>query len=276
MIRADMHIHTYCSDGTQSPADVMSAAMARGVKLVAVTDHDSMNASVEAAALAGDCGIYAVDGIEISAYTDVKVHILGYNVKKDSPALAGFLQRLTDGAEERTADILAKLKRRGFNLTMQEVLRERKCPTSPIHVMYIARAAARKGYGKSPADFYLSYLNAGKCAYSAIGRPTPKEAIDAIVCGGGFASLAHPGRITLDADKKLSLIKELTGYGLCGIEAVYSGHTESDTAYFKEIARRLNLLVTGGSDTHFSEGNRAVGVPEFYPDERLLCALGIE
>ncbi|MGN0814302.1 MAG: PHP domain-containing protein [Candidatus Coproplasma sp.] len=276
MIRADMHIHTYCSDGLQTPKDVISAAKSRGVGLIAVTDHDNMNATEEVLSLAKEGGIIAVPGIEISAYTGVKVHVLGYNVDRDCAAYRAYYERTVKGAEERTADILAKLKRCGYNLSMQDILREKKCAASPIHVMHVARAAARKGYGKSPADFYLSCLNSGKCAYSSLGRPTPHEAVRVIGECGGFASVAHPGRITLDDDKKEELIKELISCGLRGIEAVYSGHTDRDTAYFKELARRYNLLVTGGSDTHFTEGNRSVGIPEFYPDGELLCALGIE
>lgn len=275
MIRADMHIHTYYSDGMQSPSDVVHAAKSRGLGLIAVTDHDNMNGSEETARLAKDAGIYAVDGLEISAYSEVKVHTLGYNVDKDCAAYKAYYAEVMSGAEERCADVLAKLRKRGVNLTREEVLRERKCPISPIHSTYIARAAARKGYAGSPLDFYLSYLNAGKCGYSNVGRPTPQKAIEVIHACGGIASLAHPGRISLDTDNREKLIADLVNCGLDGIEAVYSGHTDRETAYFKEIAARYGLWVTGGSDTHYSEGNRRVGDPAFYPDESLLSALKI-
>lgn len=276
MIRADMHIHTYYSDGTQTPSDVINAAKARGVNLISVTDHDAMIATDEVLSLAERSGIIAVPGIEISAYNRVKVHVLGYNLDNNCRAFKNFNKRIVECAEERAYDILAKLRKRGFNLTMSEVIRERKCPASPIHAMYIARAAARKGYGKSPADFYVSFMNIGKCGYSSLGRPTPESAVQVIKECGGIATLAHPGRITLDGDERVKLIKGLIDCGLDGIEAYYSGHTVNDTAYFKEIAQRFNLLITGGSDTHFTEGNRTVGDPEFYPDVSLLCALGIE
>lgn len=273
MIRADMHVHTYYSDGMQSPADVISAAKARGLGLIAVTDHDTMNGSGEVAALAAGAGIVAVDGLEISAYADVKVHVLGYCVDRACAAYSAYCKEITRGAEERSADVLSKLGRRGIRLSMEEVLRERKCPSSPVHSMYIARAAARKGYAKSPGDFYLAYLNIGKCGYSSVGRPTPQRAISLIHECGGIASLAHPGRIALEEARRLGLIEELVNCGLEGIEAVYSGHTDNETAYFKEVAARYKLLVTGGSDTHYAEGNRQVGVPEFYPDGELLSAL---
>jgi hypothetical protein len=275
MIRADLHIHTYCSDGQQSPQEVADAAKKVGLGLLAVTDHDNMNASDEMKKIASAMGIIAVDGIEISAYADTKIHILGYNLDRSNPAFKKFMQGLIDGAQERTQDILAKLKRHGVNLTMESVLKERKCSLSPIHSMYIARAAARKGYGGSPSDFFLSYLAYGKCGYSAICRPTPRDAVEFIKECGGVSSLAHPGRITMEKEQKVKLIDDLVSCGLDGIEAVYSGHTESDTAYYKEIAAERHLLVTGGSDTHFNSGNRSVGSPEFYPSDQLLSALGI-
>jgi hypothetical protein len=275
MMRADLHIHTYFSDGQQSPEDVVEGACASSLQLFAVTDHDNMNGCDEVAKLAKSKGIIAVDGIEISAYEGVKVHVLGYNLDRSCTAFSSFFERLCKGADERCDDILCKLKKHGFNITKEEVLRERKCAASPIHTIYIARAAARKGYGNSPTDFYLSYLNHGKCAYSSIGRPTPQEAVEVIKECGGISSLAHPGRITLEKDSLLELIERLTSCGLDGIEAVYSGHTESDTAYYKEIAESKKLLVTGGSDTHFTAGNRHIGTPEFYPDDKLLAALKI-
>jgi hypothetical protein len=234
-----------------------------------------MNATDEVKSLCEKNNIIAVDGLEISAYASVKVHVLGYNIDRNCKAFKDFSNKLYAGAEERTYDILKKLKRCGVNLTFDEVLRERKCDKSPIHSMYIARAAARKGYGGTPAEFFLTYLNMGKSAYSAIGRPTPEQAVEVIKKSGGLSSLAHPGRITLAADKKLELIDSMISCGLDGIEAVYSGHTESDTAYYKEIAKQKNLYVTGGSDTHFTAGNRSIGTPAFYPDDKLLGALKI-
>ena len=84
---------------------------------------------------------------------------------------------------------------------------------------------------------------------------------------GGFCSIAHPGRISLEKEGVIKLLERLIPLGLGGIEAVYSGHTDSQTQYYKELADRYSLLVTGGSDTHFKEGNRKVGVPYFIPSK---------
>ncbi len=276
MKRADLHIHTYYSDGGQSPEDVIKAALRCGVNIISVTDHDNANGAPVVAELAKKAGITAVDGVEVSAYDgDVKVHILCYCMDCKSPQYVAFFKKIKDGADTRTFDILKKLSAVGVNISYGDVLRERRCNQSPLHVMYIAAAGARKGYASSPGDFYMRYLNYGRAGFSYICRPTPEETVQTAVSCGGFCSLAHPGRISLDKDGLVSLVERLIPCGLGGIEAVYSGHTDSETQYYKELAERYSLLVTGGSDTHYSEGNRKVGVPEFYPDDRLLSALKI-
>ncbi len=276
MIRADMHIHTYYSDGGQSPAEVVRAAKARGVGLIAVTDHDNSNGRKEVKELALRAGIISVDGEEISAYDgDIKVHMLAYAMDYSDPAYTAFNKRLTEGAEERTFDILKKLAAVGVKLSYGEVIRERKCKKSPVHATYIAVAGARKGYANSPYSFYTKYLNYGAAGFSCICRPTPEETAEVVKRCGGFCSLAHPARISVDKQGLISLIERLVPCGLRGIEAVYSGHTAIETQYYKELAERFGLLVTGGSDTHYAEGNRRVGVPEFYPCGGLLSALKI-
>lgn len=273
-MRADLHIHTYYSDGGQSPADVIAAAKSRGVSLISVTDHDNCNARKEVKELAGKAGITAVDGEEFSSYDGrVKVHILGYGMDCTHPALVAFNKRLYDGAEERGFDILRNLAKAGINISYGEVVRERRCKKSPLHSVHIAIAGARKGYARSPYAFYDKYLSYGSVGFSLVRRPAPEETVKVIVESGGFASLAHPARISMDKDGVIGLLKRLTDCGLGGIEAVYSGHTAMDTQYYKELAERFGVLVTGGSDTHHSEGNRCVGVPEFYPDAKLLSAL---
>lgn len=276
MIRADMHIHTYYSDGGQSPAEVVSAAKARGVGLIAVTDHDNSNGRKEVKELALRAGIISVDGEEISAYDgDIKVHMLAYGMDYADPAYTAFNKRLTEGAEERTFDILKKLAAVGVKLSYGEVIRERRCKKSPVHATYIAVAGARKGYANSPYSFYTKYLNYGAAGFSCICRPTPEETAEVVKRCGGFCSLAHPARISADRQGVISLIERLVPCGLGGIEAVYSGHTAIETQYYKELAERFGLLVTGGSDTHYAEGNRRVGVPEFYPCGGLLSALKV-
>ena len=275
--RADLHIHTYYSDGGQSPADVVDGARRAGVNLVSVTDHDNSNGRHEVRELCKKAGIVAVDGEEISAYDgDVKVHVLAYGMDYSNPAYVKFNKTLCDGAEERTFDILKKLSAAKVNISYGEVLRERRCKNSPLHATHIAIAGARKGYASSPVSFYMRYLNYGEVGFSCICRPAPEETVELISACGGVSSLAHPGRISLEREGVIKLVKRLKEAGLKSIEAVYSGHTVEETQYYKDLAEEYGLLVTGGSDTHYPEGNRRVGTPEFYPDDALLSALKVK
>lgn len=276
MKRADLHTHTYYSDGGQSPEDVILSAKKNGVDIVAITDHDNSFARTEGAACAKTAGLIFVEGEEVSAYDgDVKIHILCYGLDYEGATYKAFYKKCRDGAEERTFDILKKLNACGVKLSYGDVLRERKCPDVPIHGMYIARAGARKGYAPSPVEFYVRYLNYGTVGFSTVCRPTPEETVEMCVECGGICSVAHPGRISLDDDGVVNLVKRLVPLGLNGIEAVYSGHTEKQTKRYKELAKDFSLYVTGGSDTHYSCGNRRVGEPPFYPSEELLHALKI-
>lgn len=271
---ADMHVHTVCSDGTLSVEEVLGFAKANGVNVVAITDHDNMNACAEALEKSSAYGVRTIKGIEISAYDSaVKVHVLGYNLDDTSPAYKDFYKKLYDGSYDRAEDILQKLKNARVSLMLDDVLKERACNVSPVHSMYIARAGAKKGYAASPFAFYAKYLTNGGVGFSTVGRVSPSDAVKIIKDSGGVASLAHPARIEGSNSYLTDLIDKLVKVGLDGIEAVYSGHTNTETAYYKEIANERNLLITGGSDTHFAQGNKRIGVPRFLPDESLLLAL---
>ncbi len=271
-----MHVHTYYSDGLLSPEEVVILAKSGGVELLSVTDHDTAAGSAEVKALCKKHGLTAVDGVEFSAYDgDIKVHTLCYNADAETPVFKQFLKELYDGSFLRAEDIINKLKGCGVSLTLDEVLLQRTCKSAPLHGMYIARAGAKKGYAGSPFAFYKKYMMRGCAAYSSVARPTPERTVEIISAAGGFSSLAHPGRIDMDAEGVASLLKRMKAHGLCGIEAVYSTHTAYETAYYKELATKLDLVVTGGSDTHYRDGNREIGKPVFNPDGQLLQKLKI-
>ena len=129
--------------------------------------------------------------------------------------------------------------------------------------------------GKTAGEIYERYLAPGRIAHSIIGRPTPEEAADCIHASGGIASVAHPGRITLSFGEREKIILRLAEYGVDGIEAFYTTHTEEETEYFEKLAQKAGLLVTGGSDTHVETETHKIGRPLFYPSEKLLAALGV-
>lgn len=273
---ADMHVHTLASDGLFTPADVVKNAQNASLSFVAVTDHDTVYNSAEAIALCNKAGISGVTGTEISAYVgDVKIHTLAYGFDPSNPHFVSFMDELREGSYRRTEDIIRRLNSMGFKLTFEEAAAERISETTPIHAMHVARAAVKKGYSADPVDFYIKNMMYGTTGFSNICRPTPEKTVEIINAAGGLAVLAHPGRIDLGKSDLYSLIGRLAAAGLGGIEAVYSAHTDIQTAYFKEIAEEFGLLVTGGSDTHFNGGNRRVGRPVFRPSDELLQRLKI-
>lgn len=269
-MRADLHLHTYYSDGLQSPDDIAATAKANGVELVSVTDHDTALAYPELFDCCIRRGVKAVSGIEVSAYyKGVRVHTLGYGIDPEHPVFAEFLKELCDGSYERADDIITKLNRCGVKLTLSEVLKYKKSQAAPIHAMHIARAGAVRGYCSSPFAFHAQYLSNVSPAYSELRRPSPEEAVEAISACGGFASLAHPGRIELEKEELISKVKSMVACGLKGIEAIYSTHTQLQTEYYKEMAKEYGLCVTGGSDTHIKDGSKRIGTPVFDCGEEL-------
>ena len=271
---ADLHLHSVYSDGLNSPDEICRVAKARGVGLISITDHDTMaglSAKIEGAKRHG---LSYLAGWEISAYEhEEKIHVLGYGCEVGE-AYNAFNQKRKEASFARAEDCVKKFNRLGIPLTLQEVLDMRSAPDLPVHTMHIARAAAVY-LGLSAGEVYCGYLARGKAANSNIGRPTPQEAIDCIHAAGGFASIAHPGRIELPDDEKEKLIISLADYGVDGIESVYTTHTEKETAYFTALAKKLSIFVTGGSDTHFEDEAHIIGKPAFTPSDELLKKLRI-
>lgn len=274
-MRADLHVHTRFSDGLQSVEEVAREAYKNGVKLLAVTDHDTAYACQSFIKACKPLGITPVTGAEISAYIgDVKLHTLCYNADLGNSVYKNFLQSLKENSVKRGEEIIFKLKANGIKLTMEEALSERALDQVPLHAMHIARAGCKRGYASSPNAFFMNFLAWGTVGFSTLLRPTPEEVLAAASAAGGFCSLAHPGRIDMNKSDLYALISRLKDTGLGGIEAVYSTHTANETAYYKEIAATFGLTVTGGSDTHVFGGRKKIGVPYFEADGNLLQKLG--
>ncbi len=271
---ADLHTHSTYSDGWYSPDEICARAASRGVALLSITDHDTLAGEENKRAAAKKHGLRYLTGWEISAYLgEEKMHILGYGCAVDEGYFR-FMTERKNAALLRAEDSVKKLRAVGVRITMEEVLSQRLADDLPVHTMHIARAVA-KATGSNETEAYARYFAYGMPAQSNLGRPSPKEAIDRIHASGGLAFVAHPGRIALPQVEKEGVIKKLVGWGLDGIESVYTTHTERETEYFLSLATRWGLFTSGGSDTHFEEGRHKIGAPAFIPDERLLARLKI-
>jgi predicted metal-dependent phosphoesterase TrpH len=220
------------------------------VNALAVTDHDTLDGLGEAIAAGRDFGVEIVPGLEISAeFQPGTMHILGYYIDLNSPALLDQLAALRRARDERNPRIAAKLRALGIDLTIEEV--ERVAGGPVVGRPHFARVMVEKGFVQSPQEAFDRYLSKGAPAYVDKARLDPQPAIEAIVRAGGVAVLAHPyqlrARSAEDLDRIVASLKEA---GLDGMEVIYSRHSAAQIEEYRRLAARYDLLITGGSDFH--------------------------
>jgi predicted metal-dependent phosphoesterase TrpH len=260
----DLHTHTTHSDGSASPQELIALATAARARAVAITDHDTVSAIVEARTAADRFGIEFVAGVEISAeYSPGTMHILGYCIDHQSAELTLNLGELKQARERRNPQIASRLQSLGFDISYDEVVEV--AGNQVVGRPHFARLMIQKGYVASMQEAFDRFLKKGADAYVEKARLSPRESIALIRRAGGVAVLAHPYQLKLSSYQELDrLVGELADLGLDGIEAVYSRHSAAERASYSEIAARHGLLVTGGSDYHGS----------YKPDISIVTGLG--
>lgn len=246
MDSADLHLHTQFSDGTYTPRQLVAEAKAAGLRCIAVVDHDTVGGVAETIEAASPYNLEVLPGIELSAeHERTEIHILGYLLDYKSKALAERLDFLKQNRVERVHEISRRLGEMGVRLDPQEVFDIASRGT--VGRLHIARVMLKKGIVNSISEAFQKYIG-DKCpAYVCGFKFSPEAAIKLILGQGGVPVLAHPYSVNRD-----ELIQEFVGYGLMGLEAYYPEHTGSMTRFYLSLARKFNLLVTGGSDCHGS------------------------
>ena len=245
----DLHVHTKASDGTMTPAQVVAHAMEKGLRALAITDHDTVDGVGEATLAGQELGLEVVPGVEVSVdYHNGEMHILGYYLDVHNPGLQKNLGLLLQYRDERNPRMIEKLRSLGFDITLDEVVEA--AAGGVVGRPHFAAVMRKKGYVNSFDQAFDWYLGAGKAAYVKKERLTPREGIELIKAAGGIPVLAHPKYLKVDNNRLYSLVTELKGYGLQGIEAFYTTHTPAETQLFLKVAGANSLLVTGGSDFH--------------------------
>ena len=248
--RVDLHTHTSASDGTDSPAELVDNARKAGLAAVAITDHDTLSGLAEASARARECGdIEFVRGVEVSTGTDQgEMHIVGLWVPEDCEPLEKALAAMRAKRGERNERILAKLDTLGIHLTMDDVLRE--AGGESVGRPHIARALVSAGHVRTITEAFDLYLGSTGKAYLAKDVMDPEEAVSIMAKIGCSVFIAHPMLKPYPPGWIEEFVKRLLPFGLCGIEAWHSEHTEADSRAVIGIARRHHLCVSGGSDYH--------------------------
>jgi len=246
----DLHMHSTASDGMNTPKELVRIAAERGLRGIALTDHDTVAGLREAAEEAALVGLEFVPGIEISTRAGEKdVHMLGYFV---NPADEIFLERLADlrGTRDQRNDlILERLRQLGVEITLDEVKERGGRPLKPgesVGRPHMADVLVRKGYAVDLRDAFDKYLAEGAAAYVSPPRITPAEAADWIRAAGGVPVVAHPGLYGDDG-----LVREVIGTAkVAGVEVRHPDHDAAGEERYREMAREYQLITTAGSDYH--------------------------
>jgi len=260
----DLHSHSTVSDGSERPEVVVRKAAAAGVRFLALTDHDGTDGLDEARAVAGTLDNFElIPGIELSA--EEGIHVLGYFLTYDSPELQGTLRHLQEGREGRAHETIDRLAGLGMPLDFERV---RRIADGAIGRPHVARAMLERGHVQTFAEAFDLWLGMGRPAYIPSEKLAASQAIEMIHGAGGVASWAHPE--WPDGPQRYrpteETVRQLVDAGLQGIEVYYAGHPPDMAARFLDLARRYNLVATGGSDYHGPEVRDvqlgAVDVPE--------------
>ena len=245
----DLHAHTKKSDGEQSPKELIDLAIAKGIKALAITDHDTAAGLDESVKYAKDKDIIFIPGVEF----DVKVpkgqmHILALGVDFKNEELKQKLLTIKQRRDKRNAIFIQELNKMGFNITIEE-LRE-VAGGNIIGKPHFAKVFLRKGYIQTKAEMFDIYFNRPPLSNIKMTETTPEELIKIIKRANGIAVLAHPQTLKLNDEELVRIIEELKSYGLDGMECYHSGQSLEQMKKFKEIANKFNLLITKGSDYH--------------------------
>lgn len=254
-VRIDLHIHTTASDGTSTPSQVLQRAQELQLAAIAITDHDTLDGVQEALRLGTSPALHFLPGVEISATPPPpfrcpgSFHILGYGFQPDDPVLNRTLFQLQDARDNRNPRIIERLNRLGLDITLDEV--SRMAGNSLLGRPHIARLMVKKGYARSINDAFDNYLGKGKPAYVDKFRIDTAQAIALILAAGGLPVLAHPYLLEAESDKELEdLLVMMKAMGLMGLEVYYPDHPAEHTEQYKQLARKHDLIMTGGTDFH--------------------------
>ena len=249
MARIDLHLHTTYSDGSLPPSEVVALAHKAGVSTLAITDHDITDGITEAMNSGKEQGIEVIPGIEISSrFQDRETHILGYFLNWNHSTFQSWLINLRETRHHRNTQIVENLNRLGLSLSYEDV--QATAGSGAIGRPHIAQVLLSKRYVKSAKEAFDRYLADRAPTYVPRELPDAKEAIDWVRSVGGVSVLAHPNWAKEKGEGIQKFCENLKTQGLQGIEVFYSTHTPRQTSDYLEIARRLELLVTGGSDFH--------------------------
>jgi len=242
--QVDLHVHSTTSDGVLTPSEVVSAALERGLAVLALTDHDTLGGVAEAQRAAEGTGLEVIPGVEINSEGEWgDLHFLGYYVDPENPFLGERLEAMREARLERARKMVERLARMGMPLEWERV--RALAGGESVGRPHVARALLEAGYVASIQEAFDRYIGSGGPAYVPRLRLTPAQVIEAVHRAGGVAVLAHPAH-----SGATDLIPRFVALGLQGLEVYYPHHSPQEVRALESLCGRYGLLATGGSDFH--------------------------
>ena len=249
MSRIDLHTHTTFSDGSCSPTELIELATQQGLDILAITDHDTTEGLPEALEATKDLSLELIPGIELSAqFQNREMHILGYFINLTDPQFQARLEDLRSTRIERIRHILARLNSLGIDITVEDV--QRTSGTGTIGRPHIAQVMLAKGHVKNMKEAFEQWLGSRGKAYVQRAVPEAHEIIEWITDAGGIPILAHPYWEGFNKKDSATACQTLVEQGLRGLEVFYGTFSARHISFNLGLAKRFDLLMTGGSDFH--------------------------
>ena len=250
MLNIDLHCHSTVSDGLLTPTQLVEHAAARGVDVLALTDHDDVGGLAEARAMAAEKNITLINGVEISVdWRGQTLHIVGLGIDPEHPDLASGLSSIRNGRMVRARNIATQLDKIGIHGSFEGACRN----AGEGHLlgrMHFARFLVQQGHARDVKAVFKKYLVKGKPGYAPHQWAPLSDAVGWIRASRGRAVIAHPGRYKLSRKAMDELLEEFRALGGEAIEVITGSHTPEQSMQFARHSQRLGLLASRGSDFH--------------------------
>lgn len=242
--KADLHIHTTCSDGRLTPVEAVELAAEKNLKAFSITDHDTFEGYFEAIDKANELGVELIPGVEITcSFGNKEAHLLAYYFSVETEYFAEFLLSQRVARRDRIKGIIQTLNEKGLEVDYPEVRAEAN--GANIGRPHVAKVLIKKGYARNTQDAFMRHLSSDKLGDIENSYPDFKEAIEIVKNIGGATVLAHPGRMYTDNE-----VQQFIDAGIDGLECIHPSHNWTLQKKFTELAESHSLLMTGGSDYH--------------------------
>ena len=242
---ADLHIHTYYSDSTSSPQEVVAEAVKNKLSCISITDHDVIDGVLPTREAAKPFDLEVISGIELSSELEGRdIHILGYFIDIEKGPLVEKIESFLDERIKRMKQMILNLQEYGIkDISFEEAASQTK--SRAVGRLHLANLLVQKGHVTSVKQAFDKYLAQDKPGYASKFKQSPFEAIDLIHQSGGVAVMAHPMLTQKD-----EIIPRLVKAGMDGIEVYYPNCMPTVTSFYEKIAKKHGLLMSGGSDAH--------------------------